>query len=225
MAPVTGSPEALGGEDPVARERLMAANDQQQKAYVYMPETRMWHYSQIATEIHCTSVENRSDVAVAELGADDLYELVAMLTVSDGRTRAGQQVRSQVERQLRRSGEVLTSSEIGLLSPRLPHRMGIGGPVRTLLEARSGPKRWTALYAYAETSATPRSMTRWLRNAQTLRYSSHGRRLVVQHKRRTIRIEGKPHKRLLVEAKYIPETTSAPEQGNGEEVVSDEPIQ
>lgn len=215
IAPMAGEPEPLGVEDPVARERIMAASDQQ--AYVYMPETRMWHHSQGAAEMLCAPADNRGTVPAAELTAEEIYELIALLDRSDGRTRAGQQLRHQLKRQLRRSGEVLTSSEVGLLSSRLPHRMGLSGEVRSLLEARSGPKRWTALYAYPEASATPRSVTRWLRNAQSLRYSSRGNRLIVQYKRRTITSEGSPHKRLLVEAKYVLDTTSEAEQPSSEE--------
>lgn len=215
IAPTTGDPEALGEEDPVARERIMAASEQQ--AYVYMPETHMWHHSQSAAEMLYSPAGHPSTVSSMELTAEEIYELIALLARSDGRTKAGQQLRHQLQRQLRRSGEVLTSSEVGLLSSRLPHRMGLSGEVRSLLEARSGPKRWTALYAYPETSATPRSVTRWLRNAQSLRYSSRGNQLIVQYKRRTITSEGRPHKRLLVEAKYGPATTSEADQPSSKE--------
>lgn len=222
IAPMVGEPAPLGEEDPVARERIMAGGDQQ--AYVYMPETHMWHRSQSAAETLCASTDKRGTLPAAELTAEEIYELIALLDRSDGRTRAGQQVRHQLQRQLRRSGEVLTSSEVGLLSSRLPHRVGLSGQVRTLLEARSGPKRWTALYAYPETSATPRSVTRWLRNAQSMRYSSRGNRLIVQYKRRTITSEGSRQKRLLVEAKYVPDTASeaSPAAKRG---VTDEPTQ
>lgn len=195
------------------RERLAAECEKTGRIYIYYPESRMWHHSLNAQQHrYASDQEDLPHHADAPTGAahtfgqvssDEVYEYMSLLEPADGRSLAGKHLKRSLSQQMRRVGEVLTCAEMGLYSSRLPHRAPLGEKTRILMVARSNRKRWTALYAYPESSTTHRSVARWLRSTEQLSSARDGYVLKVQHQRRTVLVEDEPTKIRLVEARYV----------------------
>ena len=119
--------------------------------------------------------------------------------------------------QLRRSGSVLTSAEVGLLTLPLQQRVITNPALRELVEVRSRYRRWTTVVLQDEDGAARRQAMKTIRENQKLRTNSAGDPLEVRHAIRTYRIGQQTQQHVAVEAKYEHSPASTAGEGGTDE--------
>lgn len=194
-------------------EHAVLAHEQSTgRFYTYVPLLKTWHRDP-AFERATTTGTPALGGAVATLEALQPSAAAALLSTLRPADRRKPEERANDDArraQVRRSGEVLTSAEVGLLSKDTRHKMSRLPLIKELLEVRSAHKRWTRLYLYEEDGSTRRSAVADLRSKHALARSTRGWTLTVQHRTRTIEVNGERRAYVVVEAKYIKPPT-APE--------------
>jgi hypothetical protein len=187
-------------------EHAVLAHEQSTgRSYTYAPSLKTWHRDP-AFESALTTGTPTLGGTVATLEALQPGAAAALLPTLRPADRRKPEERANDDArraQVRRSGEVLTSAEVGLLSKDTRHKMSRLPLIKELLEVRSAHKRWTRLYLYEEDGSTRRSAVADLRNKQALAHNTRGWPLTVQHRDRTIEVNGERRPYVVVECKYI----------------------
>lgn len=183
---------------PDGQDGVLAQDPETGRAYSYVPKFKTWHREPSMDE--APAREQPSIEAIAPTAA---ARLLPSLTPTDRRKATDRAIEDAYREQVRQSGEVLTSSEVGLLSRDTRHKMSRLPLLKDLLEVRSAHKRWTWLYLYDEDGSTRRSAVADLRGKLSLAQSSKGWLLDVQHRTRTLTIDGERRCYVVVGCKYI----------------------
>lgn len=189
--------------------------------YTYVQDFKAWHRNTRATDhFHFPELhEGQGQVTFEEVSRDTVYELLPQIRKFDRREEPQRKLWNKFEAQFRRSGQVLTSAEVGLLTKPLGQRPAAAPQIKELLETRSQHRRWTALMLYEEDGATRRKAISTLRANTRLQISSKGNILEVQHRTKKYTIDGQDQRLIVVEAKYVPAADQGltPEGGNDDE--------
>lgn len=191
------------GQD--GQDGVLAHEQSTGRAFAYVPQLKTWHRKP-AIEAALNGQAPMSDselVTLEALHPAAAARLLSTLRPAD-RRKATERASDDAHRaQVRQSGEVLTSAEVGLLSKNTRHKMSRLPLIKDLLEVRSAHKRWTWLYLYEEDGSTRRSAVADLRAKTTLAFNTKGWPLTVQHRKRTVEVNGERRELVVVECKYI----------------------
>lgn len=173
--------------------------------YTYIQELKTWNLDARAVdhyffpELH----EGKGRITFSEISREQVYQLVPLVPRYDRREETQRRLSNAARSQVRRSGKVLTSAEVGLLTKDLGQRPAAGPVTKELIEVRSQHKRWTALILYDADSPARRKAVSSLRANQHLAVNSKGEPLDAQHRWRDFTIEGQTVRLLAVEVKYL----------------------
>lgn len=184
---------------------LNAVDEGAERLYTYSQDLKAWHRNATLEdhfyfpELH----EDRGQVIFSEIPQSAVYELIPQIPKFDRRDEAQRRLASRNESLIRKSGHVLTSAEIGLLTNRLGQRPAAAPSLKELLETRSQHKRWTALMLYEQDGAARRKAISTLRANTRINISSKGEPLEAQHRTRRFVIDGELRSFIAVEVKYV----------------------
>lgn len=190
---------------PSDRFTVHAVDENTMQVFTYSQELRVWHYDRWATDSFYGPQlqQGNGDLSFLSVPRDQVYGLVREAPKLDLREKATRRENQRQRAQVRRSGQVLTSAEVGLLSKPLKQRPATMPMLKELLETRSQHKRWTALFLYEEDGPTRRKAMSTLRNNGQLNVSSKGMPLHTQHRKRRFEIDGELQSYVVVEVKYV----------------------
>lgn len=190
---------------PSDRFAVHAVDESTMQVFTYSQELKAWHYDRWATDCFYDPQfqQSNGDLSFRGVPRDQVYGLVRRAPKLDLREKAMRRESQHQRGQVRRSGQVLTSAEVGLLTKPLKQRPATMPMLKELLETRSRHKRWTALFLYEEDGPTRRKAMSTLRNNGQLNVSSKGMPLHTQHRKRRFEIDGELHSYVAVEAKYV----------------------
>lgn len=183
------------------------------KLYTYSQELKTWHLDPKSTNHYQTLDPPTRANTYEEISHHDLYSLLPLVARMDRRNTSQRQISNRQRSQVRKSGQVCTSAEMGLLTKPLKQRPTTIPWLKEMVETRSQHKRWTALFLYEEDGQTRRKAVSDLRNNADLARSSRGHQLEVQHRKKRFIIDGHRQTFIAVEIKYV---RSAPEGENRE---------
>lgn len=169
------------------------------KLYTYSQELKTWHQDPRASS-------ETNDKTLEEITREELYEILPLTARMDRRSTPQRNISNAQRSQIRRSGQVLTSAELGLLAKPLKQRPLTMPRLKELIETRSQHKRWTALFLYEHDGPTRRKAISSLRHHVALTTSSKGDPLDVQHRRKRFVIDGIKREYTAVEIKYVRHT-------------------
>jgi len=184
---------------------LHAVDEAAEELYTYVQDLKTWNRN-LTVEDHFYFPElheGKGQVIFNEVSHESVYELMAQIPKFDRRDEAQRRLSTRAFAQLRKSGQVLTSAEVGLLTKHLGQRPAAAPQIQELIETRSQHKRWTALMLYEEDGATRRKAISTLRANTRLNISSKGHPLEAQHKTKRFVIDGEERKFIVVEVKYV----------------------
>lgn len=191
-------------DDPAAKGfALHAVDEQAEEVYTYSQDLKTWHLDRGAASDFYFPELNDKGLIFTELKQEDVYPLLPKTPKMDRRDDAMRRVSNRQRAQIRRSGQVLTSAEVGLLTKPLKQRPATMPMLKDLLETRSQHKRWTALFLYQEDGPARRKATSTLRNNARINVSSKGFPLETQHRTRRFVIDGELCSYIAVEVKYV----------------------
>lgn len=181
--------------------------------HTYIQELRTWNVDRHAAshfffpELH----HSTSRITFNEITRDEAYPALARVPRFDRREEVQRRLSARARGQLRRSGKVLTSAEVGLLTKPLKQRVSMNPAVKDLIEVRSRYRRWTALILQEEGGPARRQAVKTLRENEHLRHNSVGEPLGVRHAPRSFLIDGETQRYVAIEVKYLRETEQAVE--------------
>lgn len=183
---------------------LHAVDDRAEGVYTYSQELKTWNLDRRAvSDLHFPELDRSGDM-FTEISRQVVYSLLPKAPRMDRRDDAMRQISNSQRAQMRRSGQVLTSAEVGLLTKPLQQRPTTAPMLRELLETRSQHKRWTALFLYETDGPARRTAMSSLRNNARINISAKGQSLIVQHRKRRFSIDGELQRYTAVEVKYVP---------------------
>lgn len=190
---------------PSDRFAVHAVDENAMQVFTYSQELRVWHYDRWATDCFYEPKfeQGNGDLSFLSVPRAQVYGLVREAPKLDLRDKAMRRENQRQRAQVRRSGQVLTSAEVGLLSKSLKQRPVTMPMLKELLETRSQHRRWTALFLYEEDGPTRRKAMSTLRNNAQINVSSKGVPLRTQHRKRRFEIDGELRSYIAVEAKYV----------------------
>lgn len=184
---------------------LHAVDEFTEKLYTYVQELKTWNRNLLTEdqfffpELH----EDEGQVIFAEIPRETVYGLLAQIPKYDRRDEVQRRLSNRAQAQIRKSGQVLTSAEVGLLTKHLGQRPAAAPQMKELIETRSQHRRWTALMLYEEDGATRRKAISTLRANERLKINSKGQPLEAQHRSKRFVIDGEEQKLIVVEVKYV----------------------
>lgn len=184
---------------------LNAVDVEAERLYTYSQDLKAWHRNAALEghfyfpELH----EDRGQVIFGEIPQDAVYELIPQIPKFDRRDEAQRRLANRNQSLVRKSGHVLTSAEVGLLTKNLGQRPAAAPFLKELLETRSQHKRWTALMLYEQDGAARRKAISTLRANARINISSKGEPLEAQHRTRRFVIDGELRSFTAVEVKYV----------------------
>ncbi|MGP9587793.1 hypothetical protein ACT3TB_19290 [Micrococcaceae sp. AOP34-BR2-30] len=181
---------------------MHAVDPRAQEVYTYSQDLKTWHLDRDAASDFYFPELDEVGVAFTEVSHAEVYSLLPKSPKMDRRDDAMRRESNRERAQIRRSGQVLTSAEVGLLTKPLKQRPATMPMLKELLETRSQHKRWTALYLYEEDGAARRKSISTLRSNGRINVSSRGALLNAQYRTRRFEIDGEVKKYVAVEAKY-----------------------
>lgn len=179
-------------------------HEKSERIYSYSQELKTWNLDQAAMDCFFYPEGQHHSVPFTEMGRDAVYEALPEVAKMDRRDDVQRKVSNQQRAQIRRSGEVLTSAEVGLLTKPLKQRPTTMPFLQELLETRSQHKRWTPLFLYEEDGPARRKAMSSIRANARLSISSKGHPLEVQYRKKRFDIEGLKQTHVAVELKYVP---------------------
>lgn len=196
-----------------------AVDERAEELYTYVQELKAWNRD-LLVEDHFFFPElhggDSGQVVFEELTHGDVAAAMSLVKKFDRRDEAQRRISNKVRGQIRKSGQVLTSAEVGVLTKDLGQRPAAAPMLKELIETRSQHKRWTALMLYAEDGATRRKAVSTLRANERLKVNSKGEPLQVQHRWRSFRIDGEARRLLAVEVKYVRAADRGRKTGQGD---------
>src|SRR5690625_4725291 len=125
-------------------------DEKTERIYTYSQELKTWHLDLSATDYFFFPELQEHEMSFTEMKREAVYAALLQVARMDRRDDVQRRVRNHHRAQIRRSGQVLTSAEVGLLTKPLKQRPTTMPFLQELLEIRSQHKRWTALYLYDE---------------------------------------------------------------------------
>lgn len=173
-----------------------ALDSKANRLYTYSQELKTWHQQDNGTDINPTAT-------LEEISRAELYETLPLTHRMDRRTTVQRQISDTQRSQIRRSGQVMTSAELGLLAKPLKQRPLTLPHLKDLIEVRSQHKKWTALFLYENDGPARRKAISSLRHYSSLAMSSKGEPLAVQHRTKRFVIDGMTREYTAVEIKYV----------------------
>lgn len=186
--------------------------------YTYIQELKSWNRD-LMIEDHFFFPDlhtgDSGQVVFEELPYSDVPVAMSLVKKFDRRDEAQRRISNKVRGQIRKSGQVLTSAEVGILTKDLGQRPAAAPMLKELIETRSQHKRWTALMLYADDGATRRKAVSTLRANERLNVNSRGQPLEAQHRWRNFEIEGETRRFLAVEVKYVRAADQGLKDGQG----------
>lgn len=197
---------------------LHAVDDRAEEIYTYSQDLKTWHLDRKTSGRFYFPELDDYGRSFTELSRDEVYALLPKAPKMDRRDDAMRRVSNRQRAQIRRSGQVLTSAEVGLLTKPLKQRPATMPMLGELLETRSQHRRWTALFLYEEDGPARRKAISTLRNNARINVSATGLPLDTQHRTRRFEIDGELHSYTAVEVKYV----RAADQGLGAKEGSDD---
>lgn len=191
---------------------LHALDEATDELYSYVQDLKSWNRDRLlAGHFHFPEqYEEQGHAIFEEVPRDEVYGLLDQVPRLDQRIATQRLLAAKLEAQIKRSGQVLTSAEVGLLTGPLSQRPTAVPYLKEMLEARGQHRRWTTIFLYEEDGATRRKAISTLKANKRLQKNSKGHPLAVRHKTKRYRINGENHNLIAVEAKYLPtkETTT-----------------
>lgn len=194
---------------------LHAVDDHAQEVYTYSQDLKTWHLDRDSASDFYFPELDEMGVIFTEVPRDEVYSLLPKAPKMDRRDDVMRRESNRQRAQIRRSGQVLTSAEVGLLTKPLKQRPATMPMLKELLETRSQHKRWTALFLYEEDGPARRKATSTLRNNARINVSSKGLPLDTQHRTRRFEIDGELHSYTVVEVKYVRAVDQGVTTGDG----------
>lgn len=173
--------------------------------FTYIQELKTWHRDHRAAdhyyfpELH----QDKGRISFTEISRDQVYELLPKVPKFDRRDEAQRRLYIRAKGQVRRSGQVLTSAEVGLITKDLKQRVAAGPVIKELIEVRSQHKRWTGMTLYEEDGPARRQAVKSLRENTTLNISAKGLPLDARHRIRRFKIDGVMNRYTIVEVRYV----------------------
>lgn len=198
---------------------LYALTTDETQMFRYVQELKTWNRDSSAEdryffpELHDLS----GPIEFTEISRDEVYPLIPTIARFDRRDAVQRRLSLHARGQLRRSGAVLTSAEVGLLTLPLQQRVITNPALRELIEVRSRYRRWTTVVLQDEDGAARRQAMKTIRENQKLRTNSAGDPLEVRHAIRTYRIGQQTQQHVAVEAKYEHSPASTAGEGGTDE--------
>lgn len=198
---------------------LYALTTDETQMFRYVQELKTWNRDSSAEdhyffpELHDLS----GPIEFTEISRDEVYPLIPTIARFDRRDAVQRRLSLHARGQLRRSGAVLTSAEVGLLTLPLQQRVITNPALRELVEVRSRYRRWTTVVLQDEDGAARRQAMKTIRENQKLRTNSAGDPLEVRHAIRTYRIGQQTQQHVAVEAKYEHSPASTAGEGGTDE--------
>ena len=181
-------------------------HEKTEKLYTYSQELKTWHLDLAAMDYLFFPERQDHHRSFTEVGREDVYIALPEVARMDRRDAAQRRISDYQRSQIRKSGEVLTAAEVGLLTKPLNQRPTTMPLLKELLETRSQHKRWTALYLYEEDGPTRRKAISTIRQNERLNISSKQLPLEAQHRIKRFCVNGAQQMHIAVEAKYVPAT-------------------
>lgn len=193
----------LEWQDTPAGLAIHAVDDHTNEIYTYSQELKTWHQDRDTAGYFYFPELHDHEMTFTELTRDKLYGLLPAVPRMDRRDDAQRGISNKARAQIAKSGRVLTSAEVGLLTKPL-RQFPVAAPMlKKLLETRSQHKRWTALFLYEEDGPARRKAISNLRTNPRINVSTKGDPLEAQHRTRRFVIDGQRHIYTAVEAKYV----------------------
>lgn len=198
---------------------LYVLNTDETEIYRYVQELKTWNRDTVA-EDHYFFPELHEDTGLiefTEIDREEIYPLIPAVARFDRRDEVQRRLSLHARGQLRRSGSVLTSAEVGLLTLPLQQRVITNPALRELIEIRSRYRRWTAVVLQNEDSPARRQAMKTIRENLKLRTNSVGEPLEVRHTTKTYRIGQQTYRHVAVEAKYKHSPANTIDEGGTDE--------
>jgi len=170
--------------------------------YTYSQELKSWHLDQAATENFFNDTKDQTS-NYEEINHNEIYALLPLVDKMDRRNTTQRQISNTQRSQIRKSGQVCTSAEMGLLTKYLRQRPTTMPWLKEMVETRSQHKRWTAVFLYEKDGQNRRKAISDLRRNSALATSSKGHRLQVQHRKKHFSLDGQRRTYIAVEIKYV----------------------
>lgn len=198
---------------------LYVLNTDETEVYRYVQELKTWNRDLLAAD-HYFFPELHEDfglIEFTEISREEVYPLIPAIPRFDRRDAVQRRLSLHARGQLRRSGSVLTSAEVGLLTLPLQQRVITNPALRELIEVRSRYRRWTTVVLQNEDGAARRQAVKTVRENRKLHTNSSGDPLEVRHAIRTFRIGQHTQQHVAIEAKYAHTPANTAGEGGTDE--------
>lgn len=198
---------------------LYVLNTDETEIYRYVQELKTWNRD-VGAEDHYFFPELHEDTGLiefTEIAREGVYPLIPAVARFDRRDEVQRRLSLHARGQLRRSGSVLTSAEVGLLTLPLQQRVITNPAIRELIEVRSRYRRWTTVVLQDNDGPARRQAMKTIRENQKLRTNSAGDPLEVRHTSRTYRLGQQTQQHVAIEAKYEHAPANAAGEGGTDE--------
>lgn len=198
---------------------LYVLNTDETEIYRYVQELKTWNRDSLAAdhyffpELH----EESGLIEFTEITREEVYRLIPLVARFDRRDEVQRRLSLHARGQLRRSGSVLTSAEVGLLTLPLQQRVITNPALRELIEIRSRYRRWTTVILQSEDGPARRQAVKTVRENRKLHSNSVGDSLEVRHAIKTYRIGQQAHQYVAIEAKYKHSPANSAGEGGTDE--------
>lgn len=198
---------------------LYALTTDETQMFRYVQELKTWNRDSSAEDHYFFPELHDRDGAIefAEISRDEVYPLIPLIPRFDRRDAVQRRLSLHARGQLRRSGAVLTSAEVGLLTLPLQQRVITNPALRELIEVRSRYRRWTTVVLQSEDGAARRQALKTIRENRKLHTNSVGDPLEVRHMIRTYRIGQHTQQHVAIEAKYAHTPPNTAGEGGADE--------
>lgn len=187
-------------------------DEKTERIYTYSQELKTWHLDLSAMDYFFFPELQEHETLFTEIQREAVYAALPKVARMDRRDDVQRRLSNSYRAQIRKSGQVLTAAEVGLLTKPLKQRPTTMPLLKELLETRSQHKRWTALYLYEEDGPARRKAISAIRQNARLNISSKGQPLEAQHRQKRFHIDGVLQAHIAVEVKYVPAATQVIEE-------------
>lgn len=183
---------------------LHAVDEKLEQLFTYIQELRSWNRNLLVEdhfyfpELH----EDEGEIAFKEITREEVYEWMPLVPRYDRRDEVQRRLSNQARAQIRKSGQVLTSAEIGLITRELGQKPAAAPLIKELIETRSQHKRWTQLMLYKEDGPARRQAISTLKANPRLKVNAKGELLKAKHRTKKITANGKTGRYVAVEVRY-----------------------
>lgn len=183
---------------------LHAVDEDAEELFTYVQELKSWNRNILAEdhfyfpELH----EDEGQIRFDEISRDDVFAAIPLVRKYDRRDEAQRRLSNQARAQIRKSGQVLTSAEVGLPTGLLGQKPAAAPLIKELIETRSQHRRWTQVMLYEVDGPARRKAISTLRANERLKFNSKGEPLHAQYRTKRVRSNGKFERYTVVEVKF-----------------------